>query len=243
MYAKVCLLVDVLLLVAGGCAQNRAAAQPTPDRCVASAPRSSALIYYDGTPGARFWLKTDEMVAEKEPWRAGQVRVVVTTSRDFVSRLRERTWDRVMVFAKWTPEEPPYAGALRKYAMAHPDPGIDIRLWHDFGRRLDPQVATVSAPTALVTWHYGRSTIGYALTSGPAAQAQTKDGLVFPDFKGVKPAFPEFLILPPDWPNESTTSQSATIPSSAPRGPSASGRSGERCNRMGPGGIRTPGEY
>ena len=143
------------------------------------------LLYTDLSPGSHpVRAMLDKLATDVE-----QTLVIKSDPNEFITAL-ESSWARVYVVARHTSSEPPYASALRSYATG--DKRVEMWFWHDDGTTPSSRAA-VSATLALVTWHIGQTTIGYANSRG-APQTATQNGLIFPTFGDVRRREPEEIV-------------------------------------------------
>jgi len=176
----------IAIAVTSACLGQQAVRQAPTKPAAKPSPPANVLVFCDRTPGAFFWADTWQGVADQ----TGDRLTLTTSVEDLTTQLIAGPWSRVMVLARWAPGEPGYAATIRQYAEAHPKQRIEMFLWHDHGTQPDPNTA-VLASTALVTWQFGRSTIGYTCVclssdNPKAANAKTVPGLVFPNFQGLR---------------------------------------------------------
>lgn len=118
--------------------------------CAAATGQTQVLLYSDQSAGA---------LLPSSAWRhalTGQGRAVVmkTDAAEFDAQIDQQQWQTVLVFARWTRDEPAYLAKLRALSTAFPTASVEMFLWHDGGCTISPQVC-VSASTAITIWKHG----------------------------------------------------------------------------------------
>lgn len=166
--------------------------------CAAATGQTQVLLYSDQSAGA---------LLPSSAWRhalTGQGTTVVmkTDAAEFDAQIDQQQWQTVLVFARWTRDEPAYLAKLRAFSTAFPTASVEMFLWHDGGCTISPQVC-VSASTAMTIWKHGFTSIKYTNStdgsSGGANGMRTFDGRVWPTWEQITPSRPVgTILLPPE---------------------------------------------
>lgn len=171
----------MLLALAVGYACTRSTKRVTATAAaVAACNLPNVLIFCDRSSGAIAEAITiqKQIEAESGNW------TYATTSAQFTSRLAQDGWSDIFVLAAHSSVEPAYTAALRAYCDDNPTKLVSMLIWKPHGE-LPPADQAVFATSAIVSWHLGQSTIGYALAKSSPTVA-TAPGHLFPSFNEVE---------------------------------------------------------
>ncbi len=169
--------------------------------CAPASAQTKVLIYSDQSAGSLMMSS-----ANRHAEIAGGAAVTFTTDATRMPSLTDGdNWERILVFARWTAQEPAYVHNLRQFAFGKPQAMVYMELWHDDGRTISPQVC-VKASVAMTKWNRNVTLIKYGdvtdTGSGTGDGMRVFDGQVWPTWQDIIPRRPEGITLLPPEANE-----------------------------------------
>jgi len=164
--------------------------------CAAASAQTKVLIYSDQSAGSLMMSS-----ANRHAELAGGAAVTFTADAGRMPSLVDGdNWERILVFARWTAQEPAYVHNLRQFAFGKPQAMVYMELWHDDGRTISPQVC-VRASVAVTMWTRSKTGIYYAgaTDKGPGERDGSRffDGQIWPTWEHIVPRPPEGIVLLP----------------------------------------------
>ncbi|MBK9127993.1 MAG: hypothetical protein IPM13_09350 [Phycisphaerales bacterium] len=166
--------------------------------CAAASAQTKVLIYSDQSAGS---LMMSSANRHSEIMSGSDV-TFTTDAEQMPALIDGDNWGQILIFARWTAEEPAYVQNLRQFACRKPRAMVLMQLWHDDGRTISPRVC-VSASVAWVMWTNNFTLVTYsdATDKGPGERdgKRSFEDQVWPTWEYIIPRRPVgIILLPPE---------------------------------------------